>query len=80
MCAIKQSSSCVLSPPAADQKKINICAGTKLFQSAINKQTDSMKMYYCVIGRYVPMFLKYITNSLCSSLNLGILNQGPSPS
>lgn len=45
MWAIKKSSSCVLSPPAADQKKKNIRAVRKLFKSAINKQTDGIKMY-----------------------------------
>ncbi len=45
----------------------------KLFQPAINKQTDSMKMYYCVIGSYVTMLLKYTTKSLCTCLKSGFL-------
>lgn len=36
-----------------------------------------MKMYYCVIGSYVPMLLKYTTESLCICLKLGILTRVP---
>ncbi len=49
------------------------CAEKKLFQSAINKQTDSMKMYCCAIGSYVTMLLKYTTKSLCICLKSGFL-------